>query len=164
MSQNSYGALRRVELVVLDFDGVLTDNKVLVDENGKESVRCDRSDGLGIELLKGAGIEVFVLSKERNVVVQRRCEKLGIQCIQGVDEKLSILDKEIKKRGLTGSNVCYMGNDITDIPCMESVAFSAAPADAFPEVSAVANIVSQRNGGDGAVRELCDLILEAREQ
>ena len=164
MSQNSYRALRRVELVVLDFDGVLTDNKVMVDENGKESVRCDRSDGLGIELLKGAGIEVFVLSKERNVVVQRRCDKLGIQCIQGADEKLSILDKEIKKRGLTESNVCYMGNDITDIPCMESVGFSAAPADAFPEVSAVANIVSQRNGGDGAVRELCDLILEAREQ
>jgi YrbI family 3-deoxy-D-manno-octulosonate 8-phosphate phosphatase len=148
-----------IKLLALDFDGVLTNNKVIVDENGKESVICDRSDGFGIDLLRKKGIEIIVISKESNKVVNVRCEKLKILCITGIDEKLSILKKEIEKRNLSPNEVCYIGNDVNDIECIKYVGLGVAVNNAYQEVKNIADYVTQNNGGDGAVREVIDKIL-----
>jgi len=150
----------KIKLLALDFDGVLTDNTVIVDENGKESVICNRSDSLGIELLKKRGIEAIVISKESNKVVKARCNKLKIPYVQSVDDKLSILKKEIQKRGLNPEEVCFIGNDINDIECIKYVGLGVAVKDAYPEVKNVAKLVTQKNGGEGAVRETVDYILK----
>ena len=149
-----------IKLLALDFDGVLTNNKVIVDENGKESVICNRSDSLGIGLLKKKGIDVIVISKEANKVVKARCDKLKISCVQGIDDKISILKKEINKRGLQPGEVCFIGNDVNDVECIEYVGLGVAVNDAFSEVKKAANIITEKNGGKGAVREIIDNILK----
>jgi len=150
--------LARVKLVALDFDGVLTNNRVMVDQNGIESVQCDRSDSLGIGVIQEMGVEVVVISKEKNEVVRRRCEKIGIGCFHGIDDKMSLLSQMINKRGLDLSQICFMGNDRNDVECMVAVGISFAPSDAWPEASEIADIVTGRKGGEGAVRELCESI------
>lgn len=149
-----------IKLLALDFDGVLTNNKVIVDENGKESVMCSRSDGMGIEMIKNKGIDVIVISKEKNKVVKARCDKFKISCIYGIDDKISILKKEISKRCLKPEEVCYIGNDVNDIECLRYVGLGVAVNDAYPEVKKVAKIVTEKNGGEGAVREIIDNILK----
>ena len=149
-----------IKLLALDFDGVLTNNKVIVDENGKESVICNRSDSMGIGLLKKKGIDVIVISKEANKVVKARCNKLKISCVQGIDDKISILKKEINKRGLQPEEVCFIGNDVNDVECIEYVGLGVAVNDAFSEVKKAAKIVTEKNGGKGAVREIIDNILK----
>jgi YrbI family 3-deoxy-D-manno-octulosonate 8-phosphate phosphatase len=161
------GLFKDVKILYLDFDGVLTNNKVIVSEDGKESVICDRSDSLGISMLKNAGISVVVVSKERNPVVSVRCKKIGVECHQGVDDKLKIIleypahicSTVIDNRDWLLRHACYVGNDINDIECMKKVAVPVAVADAYPKVFEAARYVTTRNGGDGAVREVCDLIL-----
>lgn len=149
-----------VKLLVLDFDGVMTNNKVIVDENGKESIICNRSDGMGVEMIKNKGIDVIVISKEVNKVVKARCDKLNVPCVHGVDDKLSILKKELNNRGLQPEDVCYIGNDVNDIECLKYVGIGVAVNDAFPEVKKVAKVVTKKNGGEGAVREIIDNILK----
>jgi YrbI family 3-deoxy-D-manno-octulosonate 8-phosphate phosphatase len=149
----------KVRLMVLDFDGVLTDNRVWVDENGREMVAANRSDSLGINLLRQAGIETVVISKETNPVVAARCRKMNIACIQGEDDKETALKKVITDRGLDPLNVVYLGNDVNDLPCFPLVGWAVAVADALPEVKHQADMVLSRSGGQLAVRELCDLIL-----
>ncbi|MGH7489906.1 MAG: KdsC family phosphatase [bacterium] len=156
------GSLDTIELVVLDFDGVLTDNGVWVSQDGTESVRCDRSDGLGIAALGHAGIPVIVLSTETNPVVAARCQKLGIPCMQGASDKGSTLRDLLAERGLDAEHVAYIGNDVNDLGCLELVGLPVAVADAYPEVLKVATLVLSRPGGHGAVREFCDLLLAAR--
>jgi YrbI family 3-deoxy-D-manno-octulosonate 8-phosphate phosphatase len=155
-------ALSDVRLLVLDFDGVMTDNRVLVGQDGKESVWCHRGDGLGISLLKEAGVEVIVLSKEKNPVVNVRCGKLSIACFQGSDDKFTELKRIVKQMSLKPEQVVYVGNDINDLECMKWVGVPVAVADAEIEVAAVARIVTLRKGGQGAVREVCDLIYKER--
>lgn len=151
---------KKVKLLVLDFDGVMTDNRVYVDENGKEMVCCSRADGLGIEMIKKKGIDVLVLSKERNKVVQARCKKLGIKLIQGLDNKLAALRKEMKKRKLFKREICYVGNDVNDLECMKFVKLSCAVRNAHPKVIKVADLTTNAFGGEGAVREICQEILK----
>jgi YrbI family 3-deoxy-D-manno-octulosonate 8-phosphate phosphatase len=147
-----------VKLLVLDFDGVLTDNNVYVNEEGLEMVCCSRADGLGIEMIKKSGIDVLVLSKEKNKVVQARCKKLMIEALQGVDDKLAALKKEIKKRKLSGKNVCYVGNDINDYECMKWVGLRCAVGGAHPKILKIADFITKNTGGNGAVREICEAI------
>jgi YrbI family 3-deoxy-D-manno-octulosonate 8-phosphate phosphatase len=152
--------LRKIKLLVLDFDGVMTDNKVTMDENGKESVVCNRGDGLGLEMLrKQKHIEIIVLSKEKNKVVAARCKKLGIKVIHGVDDKLITFEQEVKKRKLSFDNVSFVGNDINDIECIKRAGVGIAIADSYPSVLKVADLVTSKKGGDGAVRQICDWIL-----
>ncbi len=152
--------LSRVRLLVLDFDGVLTDNSVVVHQDGSEAVRCDRGDGLGIERLRAGGeVEVVVLSKETNPVVVARCRKLKLACAQGYEDKLPQLEKMDAVRGLAASQVAYVGNDVNDIEAMTWCGVAIAVADAYPRVRAVADLVTRRPGGRGAVREVCDLLL-----
>jgi N-acylneuraminate cytidylyltransferase len=148
-----------VDLVVLDFDGVLTDNAVWVLEDGTEMVRCDRSDGLGIAMLKKAGIPVMVLSTETNPVVTARCKKLAIPCVQGVSDKGGKLVSILARDGIDPARVAYVGNDVNDLDCLGLVGFPIAVADAHPRVLDAVHLVLSRRGGHGAVRELCDLLL-----
>jgi YrbI family 3-deoxy-D-manno-octulosonate 8-phosphate phosphatase len=155
--------LRRVRLLVLDFDGVMTDNRVLVTEEGKEAVWCNRADGMGIDLIGKKGLPVIVLSREENPVVAERCRKLKIPSFQGIDNKLGFLIAHCQELGLPLHSVAYVGNDINDVECMEAVGLPVAVADAHPAVQKAARIVLSAPGGRGAVRELCNLLLADEE-
>lgn len=149
----------KLDLVIFDFDGVMTDDRVFVDETGREAVSCSRGDGLGIERLRKAGIPMLVLSKEENAVVRARCRKLGVESFYGIDDKLTLLRRLCGERQLSLANCIYMGNDINDLACMAVVGFAVAPLDARPEVHAKADLVVTAPGGRGAVRALCDRLL-----
>jgi len=150
-------------LLVFDFDGVFTDNKVWTAQDGAESVACDRRDGLGIDRLRDAGIPMFILSKETNPVVQARARKLRIDVAGGCDTKAAFLTRFMAERGIDPAGVVYMGNDINDLEAMAVVGHAVAPADAHPDVKHVASLVLSCRGGDGAVRELSDIIISKLE-
>lgn len=154
-----------IKLLVMDFDGVLTDNRVWVDEQGQESVAANRSDSLGLEnLRKQTQVEVMVISRETNPVVKARCQKLSIPVVQSVLQKDEALIKVMREKCIDPINVVFMGNDINDLPAFDVVGFSVAPMDAHPEVLRRADLVLSGKGGKGAVRELCDLILSRIEE
>lgn len=155
--------LGTIECVVLDFDGVLTDNAVWVLGDGTEMVRCDRSDGLGIAALTRAGVTVAVLSTETNPVVAARCRKLKLPFAQGLADKALALRGLLAERGVDPSRVAYVGNDVNDLGCLELAGLPVAVADAHPRVLDAVALVLSRPGGHGAVRELCDLLLDARQ-
>lgn len=149
-------------LLVLDFDGVLTDNRAWVDGDGREWLAVNRSDGLGLALLRERGIEVFVLSSEASPAVEARCRKLGLPCATGVRDKLPVFTRLLAERGLPARQVVFAGNDVNDLGCMAQAGCGVAVADAHPEVLRQADVVLRLPGGRGAVRELCDLLLQAR--
>lgn len=154
--------LARVRLLVLDFDGVMTDNRVLVDESGREAVLCHRGDGWGIARLKEAQVKVAVVSTEKNPVVAARCQKLRIDCVQGCDDKLAALRAMAGEQALEREQIAYVGNDVNDIECMQWVGLPIAVADGVPEVRRVAQLITSQLGGYGAVREVADWILAAK--
>ncbi len=149
-----------IKLLVLDFDGVFTNDTVITDENGKESIICSKKDSLGISMLKNIlKLDVIVISKETNKIVKKRCDKMHIECHQGVDDKLRVLKRLVEVRKITLKDVAYVGNDINDIECIKAVGFGIAVADSMEEVLIAAKIVTERNGGEGAVRDVCNMIL-----
>ncbi len=150
---------KKTRLLVMDFDGVMTDNRVWVNEDGREQIAANRSDGLGIRLLKKAGVEALVISMEVNPVVARRCEKLKIEHYGGIEDKATLLKKILAEKNIPASEFVYAGNDTNDLPCFAIAACAVAPADSHPEVLRQADLVLSKKGGHGAVRELCDLIL-----
>jgi len=151
-----------VKLLALDFDGVLTDNRVLVFQDGREAVMCSRGDGYGFDLLRTVGLPVVVISKEGNPVVSARCEKLKLPCEQGVGNKLPVLKRYADEHQVALEDVAFMGNDLNDMECMRACGLAIAPADAQPEILRIATIVTAAAGGIGAVREVCDLIVQSR--
>ncbi len=146
-----------IRLLVFDFDGVFTDNSVYVNQYGEEMVRCCRSDGIGLEKIKRLGIKTIVLSAEINSVVQTRTKKLGIECIQGCNDKLVKLEEIIQKMGISFAQVCFMGNDVNDLSCLKKVALPIVVCDAYHEIIGFARYQTKAKGGYGAVREVCDL-------
>jgi YrbI family 3-deoxy-D-manno-octulosonate 8-phosphate phosphatase len=155
--------MKNVSLVVFDFDGVMTDNHVWVDQSGAEAVRCHRGDGLGISRLKKAGFEVMVLSTEANPVVSARCRKLKIEAIQDCEDKLAALQQLARGRSLSPGQIAYVGNDLNDVACLQWVGWPIAVADAPPEVRALAKWVTRLPGGRGAVREVADRLVFLRD-
>ncbi|OGO10296.1 MAG: hypothetical protein A2Z66_08545 [Chloroflexi bacterium RBG_13_66_10] len=151
-----------VELLVLDFDGVLTDNRVWLDADGAEWVAAHRGDGWGIARLLESGVQVVVLSTETNPVVAARCRKLGIPAIQGVREKGPALLDLLRERGVAHDRVVYVGNDVNDLPCFPLAGCAVTVADGHPKALQEADLVLRARGGRGAVRELCDILLERR--
>jgi N-acylneuraminate cytidylyltransferase len=149
---------RRPKLLVLDFDGVLTDNRVWMSEGGEETVVFDRGDGMGIRLLREAGVDLLVLSTEQNPVVEARCQKLGIPFRQGVVDKRAALEQWTIDHDIDLEDVAYVGNDVNDLGCLQTVGLAIAVADSHPEVVKSAHLVLRQSGGRGAVREICDLI------
>ncbi len=162
MSMSIDELLGRVRLLVLDFDGVLTDNTVTVTSDGTEAVTCWRGDGLGLAALRAAGVAVHVLSTERDPVVAVRCAKLGLPHRQGLGDKAAALEELLADAGVAAAEVAYVGNDVNDLGCLERVGLPIVVADAHPRVLGAARLVTELPGGRGAVREVCDRILAAR--
>jgi 3-deoxy-D-manno-octulosonate 8-phosphate phosphatase (KDO 8-P phosphatase) len=150
----------KIELIVYDFDGVMTDNKVYIDQNGNEMVQVSRADGLGVAEIKKMEIEQIIMSTETNPVVSARAIKLDIPSLQGLDNKKDALLDYSKKNDIDLKNVAYVGNDINDKDAMAIAGFSFCPNDSHESIKEIADHILQRNGGDGVIRELLDLIKE----
>jgi 3-deoxy-D-manno-octulosonate 8-phosphate phosphatase (KDO 8-P phosphatase) len=149
--------IRSIRLIAFDFDGVFTDNKVYVFQDGSEAVCCFRGDGIGLDKLKRLGIETVIISTEPNPIVGVRSRKLDIRCVQGCNDKRAALEAIVKELGLTIEQVAYVGNDLNDLTCLAAVGLPMVVQDAHPDVLAVALYRTQVAGGQGAVREVCDL-------
>ena len=154
--------LRSIRFVVFDFDGVFTDNRVLVGQDGTEYVSCTRADGIGLDALRKAGVPALVLSTETNAVVTARTTKLRLECIQGCDDKWPALASLLKARGIDPRQVAFVGNDVNDLECLQNIGIPIGVADAHPQVKRAARLITSKKGGRGAVREICDLIVQAR--
>jgi YrbI family 3-deoxy-D-manno-octulosonate 8-phosphate phosphatase len=150
---------QKVEMVVFDFDGVMTDNRVWVDQDGRELVAANRSDSLGLNEIRRLGVRTIVLSTETNPVVSARCQKLDLEFIQGVEDKAAVLRDLLIQQGIDPLNVIYVGNDINDVSCFPLVGCAVVVSDAHVEARRKADVVLSHTGGHGAVRELCDLIV-----
>jgi YrbI family 3-deoxy-D-manno-octulosonate 8-phosphate phosphatase len=148
-----------IDLMVTDFDGVLTDDRVLVFDDGREAVFCSRSDGLACDLLRGSGLEMLILSTETNPVVSARAAKLGIGVIQASTDKERALRDLVEERGLDLSRVMYIGNDVNDAGALSIVGWPVVPADAHPDVVALARLSTVAKGGEGVLRELASELL-----
>jgi YrbI family 3-deoxy-D-manno-octulosonate 8-phosphate phosphatase len=155
----------KIDLVISDFDGVITDNRVWVNEDGTEFVAAYRSDSIGAQMLRAVGIEVMILSSEPNRVVEARARKMGVQVIHGVGihDKGRVMREVLEQSNINAENVIYIGNDLNDLPCFEVAGWSVAVADAYPEVIRAADYVLEKAGGHGALRELCNLIVKNQQ-
>jgi 3-deoxy-D-manno-octulosonate 8-phosphate phosphatase (KDO 8-P phosphatase) len=156
---------RRIRVLLLDVDGVLTDGGVYVHADGTESKRFDIKDGAGIVLARRAGLTVGVISARHSQATLHRARQLGLDPVrQGVQDKATALAELMAAHGWDAQTIAYMGDDVVDLPVLGRVGLAACPADAVPEVQAVAHVVSPCPGGRGAVRALIEDILRAQGQ
>lgn len=161
--------LTGIHTVAFDFDGVFTDNKVWVDQDGRESVRCDRGDGLAFDLVRAfqrqgkINAEFFILSKEFNPVVLERAKKLKLVCHHGIGDKLGFMKEYLLTRFPSDpkpfEGLIYLGNDLNDLPLMRYAGFAVAPSDAHHWVKQVADLVLEQRGGEGFVRAFIEYML-----
>lgn len=149
----------RIALLALDFDGVFTDNRVWVDETGREAVLAHRGDGWGLERLRQTGLPIVVLSTEENPVVMARCRKFGLPVWQGLKDKAAKLREVLAHYQVVSEQAVFVGNDVNDVPCFPLVGWAVVVADAHPEAKQAADYVLRTPGGYGALRELVDLLL-----
>lgn len=155
--------IEAVSVLIMDVDGVMTDGKIIIDDLGNETKHFNARDGHGIKLLMRAGIEVFFLTGRKSKVVEHRAHELGVRDVyQGSKNKGESLDRIFNEKGLSSGSVAYMGDDIVDIPVFRKVGVSVAVADASEEVIKLADYVTEKKGGDGAVREVCEMILKVQ--
>ncbi|MGQ9488036.1 MAG: KdsC family phosphatase [Armatimonadota bacterium] len=156
--------LKAVKAVLLDVDGVLTDGGIYYDPTGREIKRFHVADGLGIELLKQAGIRVAILSGRASEALTRRAAELRIlECYQGVRDKKAQIERLRQQWQLKREELLYVGDDLNDLPAFEAVGVRVAVANSAPELKARADFVTQAPGGNGAVREVCEWLLKAQE-
>ena len=148
-----------IDLFVFDFDGVLTDNIVHIDNNGNEMVSCSRADGLAFDVLRKLDKPCQILSTENNTVVSVRANKLGISVLQGVKNKEKALRNLVIRKSYKLSNILYVGNDLNDYNSMRISGFSVCPADSHPEIKKISNFILKTKGGEGVVRELLEDVL-----
>jgi YrbI family 3-deoxy-D-manno-octulosonate 8-phosphate phosphatase len=153
--------IHRIRLVAFDFDGVFTDNMVYVLQDGTEAVRCNRSDGFGLQKLQNLGIATVIISTESNPVVSARAQKLKIRCIQNCEDKRKTLGSLAQEMGISLAEIAFVGNDINDRPCLTCVGLPIVVQDAHPDVISIALYRTKAHGGHGAVREICDLFEQA---
>lgn len=146
----------QINLIVYDFEGVMTDNRAILLENGMEGVLVSRADGLGVKQLLALGIPQIILSMETNPVVKARGAKLGLQVISGCDDKKTALVKYCRSRKYDLSKVVYIGNDVNDMEVMGIVGYPVCPADAHPEIKSVSKLVLKTKGGWGVVKEFAE--------
>lgn len=152
-------AMSTIRLVICDFDGVMTDDRVLVLEDGREGVMCSRADGLACSLLRAAGIETVIVSTERNPVVSARARKLSIHVVQDCADKAAAVRELLAARELAPEHAAYIGNDVNDLGAFAEVRLRIAPSDAHHSVRSGADVVTATRGGDGVLREVADLLL-----
>lgn len=156
----------KISLLALDFDGVVTDNRVWVNQNGEEMIAANRSDSLIMDRLRENGTEIVIISSETNPVVSARAKKMRVEAIQGVGlkDKAEVLSKLCAERGIPLNEVVFAGNDINDIPAFKIVGWAVTVPDGMNEALAEADHITIRKGGHGAVREICDLIIHSQEK
>ena len=163
LKNNASEAAKKIKLLAFDVDGVMTDGSVTYDENGVEYKTFNVKDGHGIVRMNKSGFVTAIITARNNGTVKHRAENLKItEIYQGQQYKLPALEEIMEKYNLTYENVCYMGDDIPDICILEKVGLACCPNDAVKEVLDVCNFISSKNGGRGAVRELCDFVLETQ--
>lgn len=147
---------RDIDLIVYDFDGVMTDNRVIIFQDGTEAVIVNRADGLGIDRFRSLDIPQLIMSTETNPVVKARAAKLCLEVIDSCKDKKIALENYCAQKGYDLNKVMYIGNDLNDLEVMKIVGFSVAPADAHPEIKKVAKLTTEAKGGEGVVKELSD--------
>ena len=152
-------AVDGIKLIVYDFDGVMTDNRALVMDNGREAVFVHRGDGLAVARIKELGIAQVIVSTEKNSIVAARAKKLGIPVLQAVMDKKKSVEALLKERGIAKEDVVFIGNDLNDAEAMAFVGWPIAPLDACPQIKKIAKIVLSTSGGAGVVRELLNLLV-----
>jgi 3-deoxy-D-manno-octulosonate 8-phosphate phosphatase (KDO 8-P phosphatase) len=163
IGEDLFKKIEAVSVLIMDVDGVMTDGKIIIDDLGNETKHFNARDGHGIKLLMRAGIEVYLLTGRKSQVVEHRAHELGVRDVyQDSKNKGESLDSIFNEKGLSGDVVAYMGDDIVDIPVFRKVGFSVAVADACEEVIKIADYVTEKKGGDGAVREVCEMILKVQ--
>ena len=148
-----------INIFVFDFDGVLTNNLVQIDENGKESVSCNRADGLAFDVLRKLNKSVYILSTEKNLVVKARAKKIKVPVVQGVSDKVKAIKELVDENHYNLKDILYVGNDLNDYLAMQLCSYRACPADSHPKIKRISNICLNANGGDGVVRELLEEVL-----
>lgn len=151
-----------IKVIVSDFDGVMTDNRVWIDESGKETVCVNRADGQAVHMLRDMGINLVIMSTEKNGVVSKRAEKLEIECIQSISDKAECLKKYCADKRIFLQNVAYIGNDINDLGALKLAGIKIVPSDAYEEVKAVADCVTEAVGGRGVIREVAGILKEIK--
>lgn len=161
----SPAVLRGIRLFATDVDGVLTDAGMYYSESGDEWKKFNTRDGMGIKLLQRAGLITAIVTQERTRLVARRAEKLAIpELHQGVMDKLSVIRDMAERYGISLRHIAYVGDDVNDLEALKAVGFSATPADGLPQVRKVVDYICRLKGGEGAVRELVEMILLAQGQ
>ncbi len=154
---------KNVRLLLLDVDGVLTDGNLIYSHDGAESKMFNTQDGFGLRLIRENGIDTGIITARKSEIVARRAEELKMRYVnQGYVQKLTAYKEIIKQSGLKPVEICYMGDDWLDLVLLKRVGFSAAPANAVAEVKEIAHYITTQTGGQGAVREVCNLLLESR--
>lgn len=167
LSNEHKETLKNVKFLGLDFDGVLSDNKVYLSEDGLEINRCCHGDGHGITLVrKLTDVYICIISTQIKRCPKARADKLKIDCTHGVPDakKIDVFKQELEKRSIDPSQAIFVGNDFSDIKCLELAGFGVAVNDAFEQVKSVANYITKNNGGNNAVREICEFILYAKDK
>ena len=165
MDRIMHKKIEAVRLFILDVDGVLTDGRIIMDDNGREIKQFDVRDGHGLKLLMRYGIGVVLLTGRKSAVVEHRARDLGIEEVhQGIWNKVEVSESILQNRDLRYDQVAFVGDDIVDIPLLRRVGFSVAVADAAEEVKRIVDFVTQKKGGRGAVREICEIILLAQDK
>ena len=162
MNRKTKKKIQRIRTVIFDFDGVMTNNTVMLDQDGKESVIVSRADGMGVGILKKLGYKLLILSSESNPVVHARASKLGIECIQGAEDKGEILKSYAEEHDINNAEMMYVGNDLNDISAIKIVGCSVCPKDAHYCVKKMSDVVLKTSGGMGVVRELADILNKYR--
>jgi 3-deoxy-D-manno-octulosonate 8-phosphate phosphatase (KDO 8-P phosphatase) len=153
-------SINNLDAFIFDFDGVLTDNLVHLDQDGKEWVSCNRSDGLGFDILKKLNKPSYIVSSEKNPVVSARAKKLKIPVLQGVEDKISAIRFLEKEYGYASERILYVGNDLNDLKAMKICGYTACPSDSHPKIKELSDIVLNKTGGSGVVRELLEDVLK----
>ncbi|MDA8126402.1 MAG: HAD-IIIA family hydrolase [Deltaproteobacteria bacterium] len=164
MDERLWAKIRKVKLLMMDVDGVLTDGRIIIDDAGLESKHFHVRDGHGLKMVMRIKVGVALVTGRTSKVVAHRAADLGIvEVHQGIKNKAEVLPGILEKFHLAAEETAYIGDDLVDIPLLRRVGFSVAVADAIPEVRGVADYVTKQGGGQGAVREVCDMILKAQD-
>ena len=163
MNKNLEEKLKKIKMLILDVDGVMTDGRIIMDDEGHQLKNFDVRDGHGLKIIQRYGIKIVILTGRKSEVVNYRAHDLEIKDVyQGALNKKEVFQEILLKHNLTASAVAFLGDDIIDIPVLRQVGFSAAVADAVDVVKKSVDYVTKNKGGHGAVRELCELILQAQ--
>jgi len=150
--------IKEIKLIIYDFDGVMTDNKVYVDQEGHEMVQVNRADGLAVDKIKKLGIKQIIISTEKNAVVLARARKLKLTCLHGIEFKKKAMKDYCKTNNISLKQTAFVGNDFNDKEAMEIAGVTFCPADAHKSIKSISDHVLKTKGGDGVIRELLDLL------